>query len=114
MIILLISQKNERRAAVKKIALSITLIYFTTFWYLDAVEGAFASVGLIADQSTPDVVPEQCFTKRRWNKIRTELNKDVADYLKIVIAADSRISVLFDMSGKLVRYQSKYISNATI
>lgn len=65
--IILVSQKNERRAAVKN-ALSITLNYNTTFWYLDAVEVAlcFGWIDNTAKmQNTPNVVPAQRFTKHR-------------------------------------------------
>lgn len=91
--------KKHAPGSRKKIALSITLIYNTTFWYLNAVEEAFRfgwidSTTKILRMSFPSNALQSA------DRIATGQNliKGVADDLKIVITADSGRAVLLDMS----------------
>ena len=69
------------------------------FWYLDAVEEAFyfgqidSTTKILRMSFSHNALQSADIIASGQNLI-----KSVADYLKIVITADSRRSVLFDMS----------------
>ena len=114
--IILISQKRAEGSRKKD-----RLIYNTMFWYLDAVEEAFC-FGQI--DSTTKILrtsfPRNALQSADGIASGQNLIKSVADDLKIVIMTDNGRAV--EDSGivvslicrKMVCYQSKYISNATI